>query len=46
VPYLVDLICAGVVLLSLPVMLRAVTSEWSKLNGWTHAGRPVGIDRF
>jgi hypothetical protein len=43
---LVDLIVAGVVLLTLPVMLRAVTSEWSRLDGWTRAGRPVGIDRF
>jgi hypothetical protein len=35
-----DLICAGVVLLSLPVMPRAATSEWSRLDGWTRAGRP------
>jgi hypothetical protein len=43
---LVNLICAGVVLLSLPVMPRAVTSEWSRLDCWTRAGRPVGVDRF
>jgi hypothetical protein len=30
---LVDLICACVILLSLLVMLRAVTSEWSRLDG-------------
>jgi hypothetical protein len=35
-----------VVFLSLLVMLRVVTSEWSKINGWTRAGDPVGIDRF
>jgi hypothetical protein len=37
---LVNLICVGVVLLSLPVMPMAVTNEWSRLNGWTRAGRP------
>jgi hypothetical protein len=40
---LVDLICAGVVLLSLSVMSRAVTSEWSRLDGLTHAGRPYAL---
>jgi hypothetical protein len=43
---LVDLIRASVVLLSLLVMPRAVTSEWSRLDGWTRAGRPIGVDRF
>jgi hypothetical protein len=28
-----------VVLLSLPVMPRVVTSEWSRLDGWTRAER-------
>jgi hypothetical protein len=37
---LVDLICAGVVILPLSVMLRAVSSEWFRLDGWTRAGRP------
>jgi hypothetical protein len=37
---LVNLICAGVVILPLPVMLRAVTSEWYRLDGWTRAERP------
>jgi hypothetical protein len=40
---LVDLICAGVVHLTLPVMPRAVTSNWSRLDGWTHAGRPYAL---
>jgi hypothetical protein len=43
---LVDLICAGVVFLSLPLMPRAVSGEWSRLDGWTVLGDPIGIDRF
>jgi hypothetical protein len=27
-------------------MTRAIISEWSRLDSWTRAGRPVGVDRF
>jgi hypothetical protein len=40
---LVDLICAGVVLLSLLVMPKAVTSEWSRLDGWIMLGNPKAL---
>jgi hypothetical protein len=43
---LIDLICAGVVLLSLPLMSMTVTGEWSRLDGWTVLGDPVGVDHL